>query len=197
MSTRPTSPPPMSPSLRLMMRHIEKQEGYHSIPYKNDLGHWCVGYGHFIHVQEDIDTPISEDHALKLMVIDLVRSAEIAHDICDENGITGTNYFAALILMIQQIGSEGVKGFTSALEYMKEDHIAGVIHEFIHTDWARLTPARTLACIDIIVQGSPIFEAMHKEAVENMKKAGKLPPHLMDVPAENIELKPPPSPKGE
>lgn len=107
--------------------------------YKDHLGNPTIGYGHLVLPSESFPCGLTEEEADKVLAKDIaiaqkgVKSLKI--DLPDD-----WNEF--LIIMVFQLGLDGVKKFKKMLQALKDKNYKLAVAECKNSLWYRQTPNR-------------------------------------------------------
>ena len=135
-------------SYQKLKKRIKKNEGYSTLPYKDQLGFLTIGFGHLIlnHEKRLIEKKITKEELEKIFNKDFdnARTNFNKH----LKPITSNKKESELLIeMIFQIGIRGVLRFKKLLYHIKKGNKYLVCFEMMNSLWYKQTPNRVRALI--------------------------------------------------
>ena len=136
-----------------LIKRIKKNEGFSSIPYKDQLGFLTIGYGHLILSEEKYLTETKQTKAKleKLFIQDFKNALKDYKKYLKKN-ISNKKDEELLIEMVFQIGIKGVLRFKKLLSNMRKKNEYLVCFEMMNSLWYKQTPKRVKALIKIFLK---------------------------------------------
>ena len=130
-------------SLYNLKKRIKSNEGYRINPYKDQLGHLTIGYGHLIKPSENkyFHHNFKKKHFENLFEIDFQKSVKKYNRFFKNKNHTKKEK-ELLIEMIYQLGSEGVSKFKKMLFYLNNNQRYMTCLEMMDSLWYKQTPNR-------------------------------------------------------
>ncbi len=130
-------------SFKNLKTRIKKNEGYSNKPYKDQLGHYTIGYGHLIKIHEKkyFKNSYEKSYFEELFEKDFKKTIKDYKKIFYKKRHTRKEQ-ELLIEMIFQIGSKGVKKFNKMLFYLNNNQPHMVCLEMMDSLWYKQTPKR-------------------------------------------------------
>ena len=130
-------------SFKKLKDRIKKNEGYSNKPYKDQLGFYTIGYGHFITKKESkyYIKKFNKNHFEKLFETDFKR----AHNEYKKfffKKYHKTSEKELLIEMLFQLGKEGVSKFKKMLYFLNKKKKFMASLEMLDSLWYLQTPER-------------------------------------------------------
>ena len=129
--------------LKLCIR-IQKNEGFSNKPYKDQLGHYTIGYGHLIRETENFlfTKPQSRSFFNKLFLKDFNKSINDFKRYYNAKK-TPNNVQEVIVEMIFQLGIKNVLKFNKFNKHIKNNQFYMAALEMIDSRWYKQTPTRT------------------------------------------------------
>ena len=122
---------------------IKKNEGFSSLPYKDQLGFYTIGYGHLIKKNED--NYFKTNYNKKYFEILFESDFRIAINNYKQSFFSNKHTRKdkeLLIEMIFQMGTVGVRKFKKMLFYLNRNKKYMVCLEMMDSLWYKQTPKR-------------------------------------------------------
>ena len=135
-----------------LIKRIKKNEGFSSIPYKDQLGFLTIGYGHLILSEEKylIETKPTKTKLEKLFIQDFKNAVKDYKKYLKKN-TSNKKEEELLIEMVFQMGIIKVLKFKSLLRNMKKKNKHLVCFEMMKSLWYKQTPKRVKKLIFILL----------------------------------------------
>ncbi len=136
-----------------LIKRIKKNEGFSSIPYKDQLGFLTIGYGHLILPNEKYpsETKQPKKKLEKIFILDF-KNAIKDYEQYLKNNTTNQKDEELLIEMVFQIGAKGVLKFKNLLCNMRKKNKHLVCFEMMNSLWYNQTPKRVKELIKIFLK---------------------------------------------
>lgn len=129
---------------------IMREEGLSLEAYKDNLGNWCIGYGHFL--KKPIPD-ISKQGAQRLLDEDFDKAVEIASTEVDNFHELNGPRKGALVHMAFQLGANGFSEFRATLTLMQQKNWHKAAAHIRMSLWAKQTPFRAYRIAERIESG--------------------------------------------
>jgi lysozyme len=101
---------------------IEGFEGFSAKPYKDQAGHWTIGYGHLLRAGEPVTASITKDRAQQLLEQDMSTATAVVDSAVTVPLTAGQR--AALISFAFNVGSENFQASTLLRLLNAGDYVA-------------------------------------------------------------------------
>ena len=126
-----------------LIKRIKKNEGFSSIPYKDQLGFLTIGYGHLILSNEKhlIENKTSKDQLEKIFIQDFKNTTKNYKKYLKKK-TSNKKEEELLIEMVFQIGVRGVLKFKNLLGNIRKKNKYLVCFEMMNSLWYNQTPKR-------------------------------------------------------
>ena len=136
-----------------LIKRIKKNEGFSSIPYKDQLGFLTIGYGHLILSNEKylIETKQNKVELEKLFIQDFNNAVKDYKKHLKKN-TSNKKEEELLIEMVFQIGIIGVLKFKNLLRNMRKKNKHLVCFEMMKSLWYNQTPKRVKELIKVFIK---------------------------------------------
>ncbi len=140
-------------SYQNLKKRIKINEGFSTKPYKDQLGHITIGYGHLVLSNEKklLAKKVKKKELENLFQEDFKKALK--------NFNTHLKVFSSnkkeaelLIEMVFQIGIKGVLKFKNLLSYMKNKKTHLVCFEMMDSLWYKQTPNRVKKLINVFLK---------------------------------------------
>ncbi len=136
--------------LPALIESLKLHEGFRSYAYQDSRGYWTIGYGTLI---DQRDGGITTDEAAMLLANRLNAKIEALDTDIPWWRLLNDARQNVLAEMAYQMGVEGLLGFRKMLAYLKTSQFAEAAQEGLNSDWAKQTPERAKALIQILATG--------------------------------------------
>ena len=136
-----------------LIKRIKKNEGFSSIPYKDQLGFLTIGYGHLILSSEKhlIKNKSSKKKLEKIFIQDFNKAIE-GYKKYLKKETSNKKEEELLIEMVFQMGIKGVLNFKNLLINIRKKNKHLVCFEMMNSLWYKQTPKRVKTIIKIFLK---------------------------------------------
>ena len=135
----------------LLIREIEREEGWREHAYRDHLGFWTIGYGFPIDERRGGGLPKDIANAwLEKVIADIEESLD--REIFWWRTLTESRQ-RALINMAYQLGVSGLMRFQNMLAALRDADYATAAKEALDSKWAKQTPQRARRMAHMIEVG--------------------------------------------
>ncbi len=136
-----------------LIKRIKKNEGFSSIPYKDQLGFLTIGYGHLILSEEKYLTETKQTKAKleKLFIQDFKNAVKDYKKYLKKN-TSSKKEEELLIEMVFQMGAIKALKFKKLLGNMKKNNKHLVCFEMMKSLWYNQTPKRVKELIKVFLK---------------------------------------------
>jgi len=126
-----------------LIKRIKKNEGFSSVPYKDQLGFLTIGYGHLILSNEKhlTETKPSKDRLEKIFIQDFKNTIKDYEKYLKKKK-SNKKEEELLIEMVFQMGVKKVLKFKNLLRNMRNKNKHLVCFEMMNSLWYNQTPKR-------------------------------------------------------
>lgn len=128
-----------------LIKNLQSDEGWRSVPYKDTLGIWTIGFG-FTSIDgkrvNEHTPPLTREKGLEILKSLAYKAAEDAQICFPDLNFLDPIRQEVLAEMAYQMGREGLSKFKATLNCIRVGDYKGAARHMRNSLWARQTPAR-------------------------------------------------------